>query len=77
MSDTPKLSLGRAEKVAGGALIVQSVLALVVFLCARYSRSPAVLAEAWTIPAEGVMGGSNRTSVEQQLGDLREWLEEG
>ena len=35
----------------------------------------AVLAEAWTIPAEGVMGGSNKASVEQQLGDLRDWLE--
>ena len=34
----------------------------------------AVLAEAWTIPAEGVMGGSNRASVERQLGDLRGWL---
>ena len=35
----------------------------------------AVLAAAWTIPAEGVMGGSNRASVERQLKDLRGWLE--
>ena len=35
----------------------------------------AVLAEAWTIPAEGVMGGSNRASVEQKLKELRAWLE--
>jgi len=34
----------------------------------------AVLAEAWTIPAEGVMGGSNRAAVEQQLKELRSWL---
>ena|GEM_PF-3729725 len=35
----------------------------------------AVLAEAWTIPAEGVMGGSNRAAVEHQLKELRVWLE--
>ncbi len=37
----------------------------------------AVLAEAWTIPAEGITGGSNRASVEQQLGDLWDWLGKG
>ena len=35
----------------------------------------AVLAAAWTIPAEGVMGGSNRAAVERQLQELRGWLE--
>lgn len=37
----------------------------------------AVLAEDWTIPAEGVMGGSNRAAVERQLGELRGWLTGG
>ncbi len=37
----------------------------------------AVLTEEWTIPAEGVMGGSNRASIEQQLRALQERLEEG
>jgi len=34
----------------------------------------AVLAGEWVIPAEGVMGGSNRASLEQQLKELRGWL---
>ncbi len=37
----------------------------------------AVLAEAWTIPAEGVVGGSNRAAVERQLKELRDWLGRG
>ncbi|UCH63116.1 MAG: argininosuccinate lyase [Fidelibacterota bacterium] len=33
-----------------------------------------VLESDWEIPAEGVMGGSNRKSVEQQLKQLRDWI---
>ena len=78
------LAFRDAYGIAGGlvkAAEIQGVALEDLSLDALQAASPhldenlrTVLAEGWSVPAEGIAGGSNRASIKEQIESLRGWL---